>query len=254
MPARPARLLAWLVALVASAVLARPALAEELIADLSTQTILIASDFSGTNIALFGVVERDAQSVSRGGGYEIAVIVRGPPNDVLVQRKARRFGIWINSEGEHFPKVPSYSALMTTADPGTQLEMLSEAASAPLDGSAAHLSAERAGFYQAYASARAREGLYVREIGGVEMLTDRFFRTLIPLPGVAPDGKYTVDIYLFVGGVLLDKHETSFKVDKVGFEQQLFSLSRNKPLVYGILVVVLALVTGYVGGVVFRRG
>jgi len=249
----PARLLALLAGLLAPLVLTAPAPAEDLIADLSTGTILITSDFTGTEIALFGVVERDAQSVARGGSYEIAVIVKGPANDVLVQQKARRFGIWINADGQRFPGVPSYSALMTTPDPGDQLDWLVLEADAPRDGSEAGLTGDRLAFFQAYADAREAQGLYVREIGGVEMLTDRFFRTLIPLPGLAPDGLYTVDIYLFVGGVLIDKHERSFKVDKVGFEQQLFSLSRNQPYLYGALVVILALVTGYVGGVVFRR-
>lgn len=230
----------------------RSAVAENLVVDLSTDTIQVTSDFTGINIALFGVVERDAQSVARGGAYEIAVIVRGPPKDILVQRKARRFGIWVNAEGERFEGIPAYSALFTTAEPGAQLEMLMAAASAPSAGEQ-NLDGERTYFYQAYASARTSDGLYVRDIGGVEMLTDRFFRTLIPLPGLAPAGEYAVDVYLFVGGVLLDKHEATFLVDKVGLEQKLYWLSRNQPLAYGLLVVLLALVTGYVGGVVFRR-
>jgi hypothetical protein len=46
---------------------------------------------------------------------------------------------------------------------------------------------------------------------------------------------------------------TSFVIAKVGFEQRLFDLSRSAPLLYGLAAVALALVTGYVGGVVFRR-
>ncbi len=242
-----------LACLLASVLLARPGAAEELVVDLSTDTIPIASDFSGTSIALFGVVERDAQTVARGGGYEIAVIVRGPPNDVLVQRKTRRFGIWVNAEGERFRRVPSFSGLFTTPDPGPQLESLMIEADAPLGLAAKRLEGERALLFQAYASKLAEDDLYVRDIGGVEMLTDRFFRTLIPLPDLAPDGRYVVDVLLFVGGVLLDRHEMSFNVDKFGFEQKVYAASHEQPLLYGFLVVTLALVTGYVGGVVFRR-
>lgn len=245
--------LACLVLLLASALLVRPGAAEVLVVDLSTDTIPIASDFSGTSIALFGVVERDSQSVARGGAYEIAVIVRGPPNDVLVQRKERQFGIWVNAKGERFRAVPSFSGLFTTPDPGSQLESLMHEADAPLGYAGKPIEGERALLFQAYASQLAIHELYVREIGGVEMLTDRFFRTLIPLPDLAPDGRYEVEVLLFVGGVLLDRHETTFNVDKFGFEQKVYATSRQQPLLYGFLVVTLALVTGYVGGVVFRR-
>lgn len=247
------RFLPALAGLCAALLVARPGAAEELVVDLSTDTIHIASDFSGTSIALFGVVERDAQTVARGGAYEIGVIVRGPPNDVLVQRKVRRFGIWVNAEGENFKRVPSFSGLFTTPEPGSQLQGLLQEADAPKGGPFAPLEGERAMLFQAYAGNAAQDGLYVRDIGGVEMLTDRFFRTLIPLPDVAPDGHYTVDVLLFVGGVLLDRHEMSFQVDKFGFEQKVSDMSRQQPLLYGFLVVTLALVTGYVGGVVFRR-
>ncbi|GAB5374692.1 MAG: TIGR02186 family protein [Acuticoccus sp.] len=230
-----------------------PAAAENLIVDLSTDSVLVSSDFSGINIALFGVVQRDAQTVARGGHYEIAVVVRGPPDDVLVQRKDRRFGIWINAEGEHFPASPSFSALFTTESPGDQLAMLLSEADTSPGYPVLPRNPKRDTFFQAFANAKMRDGLYVRDYAGVEMLTDHFFRALIPLPGVAPDGLYAVDVFLFANGVVLDRYQTSFRVDKVGFEQQLFSTSRRQPLFYGLGVVVLALVTGYVGGIVFRR-
>lgn len=245
-----ARLFAAFAALAASAV---SAAAENLVVDLTTDTVLVSSDFSGINIALFGVVERDAQTVARGGRYEIAVVVRGPPDNVLVQRKERRFGIWLNSAGERFPAIPSFSALFTTANPGDQLAMLTREADTSPGYATLPSDPKRDTYYQAFANAQERDGLYVRDFEGVEMLTDHFFRALIPLPGVAPSGLYSVDVFLFGNGVVLDRYETSFRVDKVGLEQQLFTLSRRKPLLYGLGTVVLALVTGYVGGVVFRR-
>ena len=45
----------------------------------------------------------------------------------------------------------------------------------------------------------------------------------------------------------------SFSVTKTGFENFIFVASRQQPLLYGLVCVVLALATGWFAGVVFRR-
>lgn len=245
-------LVAALLALVAL-VAGREARAERLVVDLSTDRISITSEFGGTSIALFGVVERDAQTVSRRGKYDIAVIVTGPRHDVLVQRKARVFGIWMNAEGFVFRRLPSYLGIFTSGEFLNNLDEWIAGAARPDAGIGARFAGRRALFHAALSQAQGRAGLYVREEGSVRMLTDRFFRTLIPLPGVSADGDYAVTVHLFADGVLLDTHETEFRIAKVGFEERISDMARASPLLYGLVVVALALVTGYVGGIVFRR-
>ncbi|MCF3936431.1 TIGR02186 family protein [Acuticoccus sp. M5D2P5] len=244
------RLLAPLAAILA---LALPAKAERVVADLSTGIIAISSNFAGASVSLFGVIERDAQTVSRASRYQVVVVVTGPPQDVLVQKTERRFGIWMNGAGERFPAMPSYYAILASEDS----RHLVEEEDGPARGlSLAKLGADdgtREELRAALASQRARLGLYVEELDAVRMLTPNFFRTSIPLPSVVSDGTYTVTIRLFADGVVLDTEELSFFIAKTGYEQSLFDLSRHQPLIYGLVAVTLALVTGYVGGVVFRR-
>jgi hypothetical protein len=57
---------------------ATQASAERLVTTLSTSRVLIASNFTGADVVLFGSVERDAQTVARRGGYDIVVTVTGP--------------------------------------------------------------------------------------------------------------------------------------------------------------------------------
>ncbi|MEM9222634.1 MAG: TIGR02186 family protein [Pseudomonadota bacterium] len=239
--------------LLALLVVGGAARSETLVADLSTDTISVNSEFGGMDIALFGVIQRDDQTVARSGRYDVAVVVKGPGQDVLVQKKARRAGIWINAEGVRFQDIPSYLGVFTTpASPQEITEWLRSAERSK--GEDLTLYTGREGqFYEAFSAQQREEGLYLNEIGAVEMLTDRFFRTVIPLPGDAEHGRYDVEVLLFVEGVLLNTHQLEFVVAKVGVEQSVFSFSRTQPLLYGLSVVVLALVTGYVGGVVFRR-
>ncbi|WMS40840.1 TIGR02186 family protein [Acuticoccus sp. MNP-M23] len=235
--------------------MAAPADAEQLVVSLSNDLVNISSEFQGANISLFGVIERDATTVSRAGGYEVLVVVNGPPHDVLVQKKARRFGIWINSDGATFKAIPSYYAMLTTA--GTEAMVAEWIEALPRQEGVAvparPVTGRSAVFYNAFTEKQAEQGLHLKRIGAVEKLTRTFFHTNIPIPGVADNGDYQVAIYLLADGVPLDVAQTGFTLAKVGVEQRVFELSRQSPLVYGLAVVVLALVTGYVGGVVFRR-
>jgi hypothetical protein len=239
--------LALLLALLGAA----PASAERLVIALSSDIVRIASNFAGDSITLFGVIER-AGAVSRTGPYEVAVIVKGPPQTVLVQERQRVLGVWVNAPGERFEGIPSYYGVLTSAGAHTLVTDDSPGADPSLRWMpGGH---ERATLRQAIADRQRATGLFVEDFDAVTMLTDMFFRTEIPLPSIVADGVYRITILLYADGVALDTAEAHFVIAKVGFEQRLFELSRDEPLLYGLAAVVLALVTGYVGGVVFRRG
>src|SRR5690606_35140518 len=93
--------------------LAGPAGAETIIAALSEQRVEIQSNFVGTELTLFGVIERDAETVSRVRGYDVAVVVRGPDEEIVTRRKDRVAGIWINTDAVSFQSAPSYYAALT---------------------------------------------------------------------------------------------------------------------------------------------
>ena len=108
---------ARLIALAFAAMVAamQPAAAERLVTALSTSRVLIASNFTGTDIVLFGSVERDAQTVARRGGYDIVVTVTGPRETIVTFRKQRVAGIWVNADSRTFVKVPNYLTVLTSA-------------------------------------------------------------------------------------------------------------------------------------------
>ncbi len=228
--------------------------AESLTVALTNDEIAIGSNFSGTRLSLFGVIERDENSVPRPGAYEVIVVVRGPEHQVLVQQRERKFGIWVNDAGEVFDRMPTYYGLFAT--PGARA--LIEAS----DGVARRLSlamlgaddGSREAHRAAIAESSREDGLYVEELEGIEKLSKTFFRTEIPLPPLVADGEFRVFVFLYAGDTAIATKELGFMVHKTGFEQRIYEWSRQSSLLYGLGAVVLALVTGYVGGVVFRRG
>ena len=49
------------------------------------------------------------------------------------------------------------------------------------------------------------------------------------------------------------EHVSQVEVSKSGFEQQVFDLAADRGVLYGLISVAIALMTGWLGGVLFRR-
>jgi uncharacterized protein (TIGR02186 family) len=68
-----------------------------------------------------------------------------------------------------------------------------------------------------------------------------------------PIGTYDVEIKLFADGALVARTETAFEIVKVGFEQFIATAARQNGLVYGLVTAFMALMTGWMASIVFRK-
>jgi uncharacterized protein (TIGR02186 family) len=240
----------------------KPAAAEKLITTLSTSRVLIASNFTGADVVLFGSVERDAQTVARRGGYDIVVTVTGPRETVMTFRKKRVVGIWINSDQRTFVKAPSYLTVLANrtineiADVNTlrrtQTGLARVLLPQEISGDIAD-SIRDDPFRQAFLRLKIGRGLYREQQNGVTFLTPALIRAAIPIPDNAPTGAYDVDVKLFADGVLLARTQTALEIVKVGFEQFVASAARDHGLLYGLATAMMAVLTGWFASVVFRK-
>ena len=92
-----------------------PASAERLVTSLSTHQVMISSNFTGTELVLFGSIERDAATVPRRGGYDLIVTVIGPREGMVTRRKSRFLGIWTNTQSYTFDRAPCRTELHARA-------------------------------------------------------------------------------------------------------------------------------------------
>ncbi len=250
-----------LLAVVAGALAAGPAVAEHMTIALSTAEVKISSNFTGAPITLFGVIERDAQSVSRSGHYQVATLVQGPPESVIARRKDRILGVWANTDSETILAAPSFYTVNASGNIDDLAEKLVLEryrlgfANSRFDyrGRPQANDPAAAEFREAFLRIKQNAGLYSEQQDSVTFIGDSVFRTTVWVPANAPVGFYTVRVFLFADGALLAQADESFRISKTGFEQYLSVFSREKSFVYGVVCVVLALFTGWLGGVVFRR-
>ena len=247
---------------IAAAATASPARAERLITTLSTSRVLISSNFTGTDVVLFGSVERDAQTVARRGGYDIVVTVSGPRETIVTFRKERVAGIWVNADQRTFVKAPSYLAVLSNrtindiADINTlrrtQTGLARVLLPQEISGDIAD-SIRDDPFRQAFLRLKIENGLYREIQNGVTFLTPALIRAAIPIPDNAPTGSYDVDVKLFADGALLARTQTALEIVKVGFEQFVAQAAREHGLLYGLVTALMALLTGWFASVVFRK-
>ena len=234
--------------------------AEKLVSAVSSTNVAITSNFTGTDILVFGEIARDAGTVARAGEQEVVVVVEGPQERVTTWRKDRVVGLWINANSQTYISVPSFYAVHTTDDLRNiasddwlkqyriGLENL------PLAALGSRAPAEvRQAFKEAFLRDRVEAGLFSQMSKAIEFLSPTLFSTKVELPANIPTGEYKVTTFLFSGGVLLDSHEKMLTVAKKGFEQVTFSLSRQYPALYGLIAIILALFTGWLAGVIFKK-
>jgi uncharacterized protein (TIGR02186 family) len=235
--------------------------AEELTIALSTPEVRIDSNFTGTTITIFGVIERNAATVSRSAGYDVATLAAGPRESVVARRKDRILGVWANRASETIVAVPSFYSLNTSRDldaiaPVTllsQLELGFRNIGFAYSGRTEVNDPAAGEFRDAYVRLKSESGLYSEHIGGVLFIGGTVFRSTLRIPANVPVGRYTVSVYLFSGNAFLAKASDQFDVTKTGFERYMFSVARSQSLLYGLGCVALALLTGWLAGVIFRR-
>jgi uncharacterized protein (TIGR02186 family) len=256
------RLRAAITTLVLGAALASPAHAERLIVSVSNHRVTVTPNYSGEELVLFGSVEKDAGTPAGRNSYDLVVTVAGPRMDMVTRRKERKFGIWINTDSRQFLKVPGYLALFSNrpfdaiASPEVQrrqqLGLNNVLLTQRVGPDYADVVPEDA-FRRGFVRLQMRHGLYRAETSAVTFLTPTLFRTGIPLPAEVPIGTYNVEIKLFADGALVTRTETAFEIVKVGFEQFVANTAKNHGFAYGLVTAMMALMTGWMASIVFRK-
>ena len=227
---------------------------------LSTDRIELTADFSGQDLTIFGALENVDPLLARQGRYDVIVVLEGPSRSVVVRRKSRVLGMWINTRSETFLNVPVSYSLATTRMPQDITDALSYKRLS-LGADNLHLEPEnpRQGplsieeFTNALRDRKRDTDLYSANYGGVEFLSQSLFRATLRLAPSVPVGTHRARAFLFRGGQFIKESSAQLSIRKSGLEQWLYRSSQQHAFFYGLGAVALAMLTGWLGRVVFRR-
>lgn len=229
---------------------ALPAQAEQVVLGLSRDEVAITASFDGSEILIFGAVRREIP-IPEGPPLEVVITVSGPSLPVTVRRKEHRYGIWINTDSVEVDRAPSYYAVATS---GPLREVLSNIEDlryritvprAIRSVGAPMTIQDSANFTRALIRIRGNAGLYQVLEGNVAVDQQTLFRTSIQLPSALNEGGYITRIFLTREGKVVSQYQTTIDVRKVGLERWLHALSRNQPMLYGLMSIAIAIAAGW---------
>ncbi len=237
---------------------AESAPAETVQSDISTREISIQSNFAGIEIVIFGSIDFSHAPAPDEGNYDVIIVIRSPDEPVVIRRKERVAGIWVNRTGRTFERVPGFYAVLGTRPfkAITTEETLQELGIgfSNLDlGRNGQDDATGAAYRSALIRLKQSQNLFQEHDDGVTFAGRSLFRASVDLPANVPLGRYTTAVYLFRNGVLISKNEGTLEVSQAGFERAVSLLARNHPFAYGLAAVAIAVMIGLAGWVVFRR-
>lgn len=221
----------------------------------SDPQVIIHSNFTGQTLTLFGNIEAGTGDVPETGPYDVIVLVRGPANDRIVRVKERQLGIVLNADEAIYRRLPAYYTVLASrpfdvilneeARADHRLNLAGLASQARESGDAA--------FDAELIRLMANAGLFLESERGVTFLSRTTFATRIPLPSSIPNGLFVARALVIANGEIVAETTTNFTVRTEGFERFVARAARNDPLFYGLATVLIAIGTGWIGGVLFKR-
>jgi uncharacterized protein (TIGR02186 family) len=243
--------------LLALCLLAPAARGETVVAGLSQDRVSITANFDGSDILIYGAVKRE-EPIPRDGPLNVIITVEGPSAPITVRRKSRVLGLWVNTANVQVDSAPSFYEAAATAPLADILSSTEDlrhkisirrairSVGAPQDVT------DSEAFTEALIRLRAASGAYKEDEGGVLLMQDTLFRANIDLPANLTEGDYKARIFLVRQKKVVDELTEVIRVRKVGLERALFTLSRDQPVIYGVVALVLAAVAGWAASALFR--
>lgn len=246
--------------LVFACILLAPAQAARLVSQVSNDSVEITSSFDGERMTFFGTIMPDAGSPDKTveGPFQVVVVVLGPTQNRVARQMTNNFGIWSNTAQVEFKGFPSYFHVLSSG----RLNEISDITTLTTNNilPESHTLVARsedwwrgAVFGQQLIRLMTQDGLFGVQENGVNFLSDNFYSARLTLPSNAPPGPYIALTYVFKNGEIIARKSEGFAVRKIGFERFLALSATQQPLAYGLICVLLALFTGWLGGVIFKR-
>jgi len=233
---------------------------ERIVSGLSQTDVAITATFEGSDIFVYGAVERDWFPTPEEPAADVIVAVTGPTAPVVVRKKGRIGPIWANTESLVISSAPSFYAVAAT---GPLADVLR-----PVDDDNNRISIDKAVFVAGLAGfsgvdedefrravirLRKKTGLYDEAAGEVRFRGPTLFETSIALPANIIEGDYSARVFLLRDGRVRDVYSTVIAVRKAGLERLIYVTAQDQPLLYGILSILVALMAGWSASEAFRR-
>ncbi|MBQ4875529.1 MAG: TIGR02186 family protein [Rickettsiaceae bacterium H1] len=206
-------------------------------ADLTLRKIKINSDFKGVDVLIFGALDVKGKLI---------IVVHGPKRSLAINKKEKKYGLWVNGKREKIDDVKQFYAITSTDELSkiTNEEGLNSIRISDLSFG------ENKELNEAFKQMKMNKKLYFESIKSVGLINDKLFRSNIKLPGNIPQGRYVIEILLFYNHRLFGIQTIPLLVSNVGIESFIFDMHYMHPIGYAIFAITIALFIGWISSLV----
>jgi uncharacterized protein (TIGR02186 family) len=232
--------------------------APRLVPDVSQKRIDIIYSFTGAELLMFGAI------LYPGGRApdhvpDVAVVLKGPAEPLLLREKAKIAGIWMNADSARFRSVPSFYAVAASRP----IKRLIDGRTASiyelgirnlqLSPASADTPDQQRRFEEGLIDLKRRGGFYLDDAGDVSISEGVLYRARIAIPARVPVGQYTAETFLIDRGKVVAAATRTIEIDKSGFERFVAMAARRYAFWYGLSAVLISLLLGWAAARLFRR-
>ncbi len=229
-----------------------------LVPDVSERDIDIVYSFTGAELLLFGAILYPGGRVPEKPA-DIAVVLKGPVDSIVVREKQKVAGIWVNADSTRFRSAPAFYAVASSRPLSRLIDERTAAIyelgidNLQLSPAITGVPGETKRFEQGLIDLRQRTGLYVQQADAVEISEGVLYRARLTIPARVPVGRYTAETFLIQDGRVVAGAVRDIDIRKSGFERFVAAAARNWSVSYGLVAVALSLVMGWAAGALFRK-
>lgn len=224
----------------------------------TTNTITVDANFDGRDLYIAGVLENIDPLYSRQNRYDIIVSLEGQARSVVMREKKRNAGVWINTDSLVFKNVPLFYSMVTTREMD-DITSVEDYKRLGLGVSYLSLQTDEQNqekiqtFRDELIKSQKAKKLYYEEVGGVRFGSGVLFTAHFRLPANTPVGRYQARAYLFRDGQFIDSATTNLEIVKAHITYTIFHAAHKHSFLYGIVAVIVAMSTGFLCRLIFRK-
>ena len=228
-----------------------------LVTDLSKKVISINVNFSGSKFHIFGAIKKNNPQISSidQPPFDIIIEVIGPPIAMNLLQKEKKYGFWINRKINSLKNVPSFYSISSTKP--LDILLPNNFQTAYEIGLIKQINSKNQKIDDKLIDqilfVEKNKKQYNENNTPITLLENTLFSNEIDFPTNLQEGNYKVKIHLIRFQKVLATKQDIIYVKKIGLQNWINFLAFQKPQLYGIMSILIAISFGFVASLVFRK-
>ena len=225
--------------------------ASEAYFDLSQKEIQIETDFNGKEIIVFGIFQKDEDTI---------LTIQGPKKDTKVLKKERLAGFWINTKQVIYKQLPTLFFIASSSPIKDILNyetIIKE--KLHFDELLINTITQRNFTEQKnldiwtnnLIKIKKNENLY-KELD-FNNIDNKLFQTRVFFPENSIPGEYKVSIYQVKNNIIQSKKDRVINIKKSGIGEKIYKFAHQESAAYGLLSILFAVLSGLLAATIFRK-